>query len=80
MEAWLAAPAAWVPAPTDRHGAVFGGLVRTHRLAGPLVPDAHLDALAIEHGVTVCSSDADFARFPEIRWIDPLASAETAGG
>jgi len=38
-----------------------------------LVPDAHLAALAIEHGLTLCSTDGDFARFPELRWLNPLA-------
>jgi predicted nucleic acid-binding protein len=42
-----------------------------------LVPDADLAALAIEHGLTLCSSDGDFARFPELKWENPLAhSAE----
>jgi predicted nucleic acid-binding protein len=39
---------------------------------GNLVPDAHLAALAIEHGLTLCSTDGDFARFPGLRWINPL--------
>lgn len=70
---WLAAPMAWVPLPTERHAEVLGGLVETYRLAGNLVPDGHLAALAIEHGLELCSSDTDFARFKEIRWRDPLA-------
>jgi predicted nucleic acid-binding protein len=41
--------------------------------AGNLIPDAHLAALAIQHGLTVCSADTDFARFSEIRWLNPLA-------
>jgi predicted nucleic acid-binding protein len=38
-----------------------------------LVPDAHLAALAIEHGLTLCSTDGDFARFPDLMWENPLA-------
>jgi predicted nucleic acid-binding protein len=38
-----------------------------------LVPDAHLAALALEHDLTLCSSDQDFARFPGLRWENPLA-------
>lgn len=73
VEAWLAAPAAWVPVPTERHAAVLGDLVRRHRPTGRHVPDAHLVALAIEHGAEVISADTDFARYTEIRWKDPLA-------
>jgi predicted nucleic acid-binding protein len=39
-----------------------------------LVPDAHLAALAIEHGLTLCSADGDFARFPGLRWLNPFAA------
>ncbi len=70
---WLAAPAAWVPLPTDRHADVLGGLVERYRLAGNLIPDGHLAALAMEHGLTVCSADTDFARFTEIDWHNPVA-------
>lgn len=72
VDAWLAAPTAWVPQPTRAHAEVLGALTREHRLAGPLIADAHLAALAIEHGLALCSTDADFARFPEIRWTNPL--------
>ena len=73
VEDWLAAPVAWVPLATDRHADVFGALVTRYRPTGKLVADAHLVALAIEHGLDICSSDTDFARFSEIRWINPLA-------
>ncbi len=46
-----------------------------YELAGNLVPDAHLAALALEHGLTVCSADTDFARFTEIRWMNPLVTS-----
>jgi predicted nucleic acid-binding protein len=41
-------------------------------VSGNHVPDAHLAALAIEHGLMVCSTDGDFARFPDLRWENPL--------
>ena len=66
------APAAWIPRPTDAHAEVFGSLVRRHGVTADLVPDARLAALALEHGLTVCSADTDFARFPEIEWLNPL--------
>jgi len=46
--------------------------VRTYDVRGPLVTDAQLAALAIDHGVALVSSDADFARFAGLRWINPL--------
>ncbi len=73
VDDWLRAPAAWVPAPTARHGEVLGGLVRRHQLRGNALPDGHLAALAIEHGVAVCSADSDFAKFTEVRWVNPVA-------
>ncbi|GAB2457612.1 type II toxin-antitoxin system VapC family toxin [Nocardioides hungaricus] len=73
VQDWLAAPAAWVPAPTQRHADVLDDLVRRHLPTADLVPDVHLAALAIEHGVGLCSSDSDFARFSGLRWFNPLA-------
>lgn len=63
-----------IPGPTERHADVLGTLVRKYRLAGNLVPDGHLAALAIEHGLQICSADTDFARFSEIRWHNPVAA------
>jgi toxin-antitoxin system PIN domain toxin len=74
IDEWLSVPTVWVPRPTDDHAAVFGALIQKYRLAGNLIPDGHLAALAIEHGLEVCSADTDFARFSEIRWNNPLAS------
>ncbi|MHA6621037.1 TA system VapC family ribonuclease toxin [Pseudonocardia sp. DLS-67] len=73
VTAWLAAPAAWVPSPTDRHADVLGGMIVEHHLGASMIPDAHLAALAIEHGVGVCSADTDFARFTGLKWINPIA-------
>ena len=58
--------------PTDEHARVLGGLIAKYRLGGKLVPDAHVAALAIEHGLDVCSADTDFARFTEIRRVNPV--------
>lgn len=74
VEEWLAVPTVWIPQPTDAHADVLSSLVRRYRLAGNLVPDAHLAAIAIEHGLEVCSADSDFARFPEVRWRNPFAA------
>jgi toxin-antitoxin system PIN domain toxin len=67
IEAWLDAPAAVVAEPTARHSAVLRGLLRETGTAGNLVTDAHLAALAIEHGADVVSYDRDFGRFEQIR-------------
>ncbi len=75
VDAWLEAPSAWVPNPTTRHGEVLGALVRRHQVRGPLVTDAQLVALALEYGIGVASADSDFARFPEVPWINPLLSS-----
>lgn len=72
VEQWLAAPAAWVPVPGAGHAQVLLGLVRDLRLSGAVVADAHLASLALEHGTGIWSTDSDFARFPGLRWEDPL--------
>lgn len=74
VEGWLADDMVWTPVPSHGHAAIFGKLVKHHRLQGDLIPDAQLAALAIEHGVEVCSADTDFARFTEVRWNNPLAA------
>src|SRR5689334_8113484 len=51
VEEWLAVDQVWVPVATERHADVLGGLVERYRIAGNLVPDAHLAAIAIEHGL-----------------------------
>ena len=73
VEAWLAEPVAWVPVPTERHAAVLGPLIRTRGLRANDVQDAHIAALAIEHGLTLCTTDGGFSRFPGLRWENPLA-------
>ena len=72
--AWLGAEGAWIPQPTDRHREVLGALLAAASVHANLVPDAHLAALAIEHGLLLCSADGDFARFHELRWLNPLSA------
>lgn len=75
-EEWLACPVAWVPVPTDRHREVVAGLLEPEWMTPRLVPDAHLAALAIEHGLTLCSTDGDFARFAGLTWSNPLSQGD----
>lgn len=74
VAAWLDAAPTWIPQPTERHAEVLGAMVDNLGAHGNLVPDAHLAALAIEHGLTLCSVDGDFARFRGLRWTNPLAA------
>jgi uncharacterized protein len=72
VQGWLACETVWVPAPTERHSQVLGDLLKLPGVHGNLVPDADLAALAIEHGLTLCSADGDFARFRALRWLNPI--------
>lgn len=72
VEAWLAQPCAAVLQPTKRHAAVLRDLLAPLGTAGNLTSDAHLAALAVEHGAQVCSSDGDLARFPGVELVNPL--------
>ena len=67
-------PLIWIPTPGPRHGEILGALLLGHHLRGNLTPDAELAALALEHGLTVCSADTDFANFESVRWENPLVS------
>ncbi|MBM4269125.1 MAG: type II toxin-antitoxin system VapC family toxin [Deltaproteobacteria bacterium] len=69
---WLDLPPVRIVEPTERHWEVLASLLASAKAKGPLVSDAHLAALAIEHGALLCSSDADFARFAGLRLHDPL--------
>lgn len=70
---WLAAPTAWIPEPGPEHARILGELITTHHVSGNLIPDTMLASLAIEHGLTLCSTDTDFARFRrDLRWENPL--------
>jgi len=72
--AWLAAERVWIPQPTERHREILGELLAAPGVHANLVQDAHLAALAIEHGLILCSTDGDFARFAGVRWENPLGA------
>jgi toxin-antitoxin system PIN domain toxin len=71
---WTRRDNVWLPLPGPRHGELLAGFFADSRITSRMVPDAHLAALAIEHGLTLCSTDGDFARFPGLRWQNPLAA------
>jgi uncharacterized protein len=72
VEEWLDCLPVWIPQPSERHREILGLLLTTMTIRANLVPDAHLAALAIEHGLTLCSTDADFGRFKDLRWENPI--------
>lgn len=73
VELWLGQPAAVLVQPSERHLSLLRGLLATAGTAGNLVNDAHLAALALEHGAEVVSFDRDFQRFEGVRWSAPSA-------
>jgi toxin-antitoxin system PIN domain toxin len=70
--AWLAAPAVEAIGPGDRYWSILRELLIVAQVSGALVTDAALAALALEHGATLCTTDRDFARFPQVRVVSPL--------
>jgi toxin-antitoxin system PIN domain toxin len=76
VEQWLACEPAWIPSPGGDHAVIVGNLLKASWMTSRLVTDAHLAALAIEHGLTLASTDGDFARFPGLTWLNPLAAEQ----
>ncbi len=74
VEEWLACESAWIPQPGADHPDVLRTLFKAPWMTSRLVSDAHLAALAIEHGLTLCSTDGDFSKFPRLTWQNPLAA------
>ena len=74
VEDWLACGSVWTPLPGEAHRELVAGFLKARWMTSRLVPDAHLAALAIEHGLTLQSTDGDFARFPRLKWENPLAA------
>ncbi len=67
---WRELESVWIPQPTSHHRALVDTMLRSAR-SSRLVPDAHLAALAVGHGLTLLSADDDFARFPGLSWEKP---------
>jgi toxin-antitoxin system PIN domain toxin len=74
VDEWLACEPVWVPLPGNTHRHIVGRFLQATWMTSRLVPDAHLAALAIEHGLTLQSTDGDFAKFPGLKWENPLAA------
>lgn len=74
VASWLAQPSAGILEPGERHWDILRQLAADGQASGPLVMDAALAAIAIEHGATLCTTDRDFSRFPGLTWTNPIAS------
>lgn len=72
VEGWHEQPNVQWFVPSERHQSIFGQLVVAARATANHTSDAHLAALAIEWGLELASADADFARYPGLRWTNPL--------
>lgn len=70
----VAQPAVGILDPGERHWEILGGLVEEAQTTGPLVMDAVLAAIAVEHGATLFTTDRDFSRFTGLKWTNPLTS------
>ncbi|MBS1799803.1 MAG: PIN domain-containing protein [Acidobacteria bacterium] len=75
VERWLGQPNVRLLYPEEGHWPIFRKMLLEGRASGVLSTDAHLAAITIEYGGTLYTTDADFARFPGLRWKNPLATA-----
>lgn len=72
VDSWLKQPCTKIALPTERHWEIFQKILEDGNATANLVTDAHLAALAMEHGCILYSTDADFSRFPKLKWRNPL--------
>jgi uncharacterized protein len=72
VTSWLNQPCVSLIGPTKSHWEIFGKQIIGANAAANLIPDAHLAALAIEHASILYSTDRDFARFPGLKWKNPI--------
>jgi toxin-antitoxin system PIN domain toxin len=74
VDSWLTRPTARLVTPGDGHWRILADVARAGQARGPRLMDAHLAALAIEHGATLMSADRGFARFPGLRFRNPITA------
>ena len=75
VRSWLDQPCVRMIQPTGSHWSLFQRMLEQGNAAGNLVSDAHLAALALEHNCVLHSTDTDFARFPGLKWVNPIGPA-----
>jgi toxin-antitoxin system PIN domain toxin len=74
IQSWFEQPCTRIIRPTENHWTTFQQMLNDGQAVANLVIDAHIAALALEHGCTVASTDADFYRFPKLKWVNPLSN------
>jgi toxin-antitoxin system PIN domain toxin len=74
VDRWLSSRRVWTPQPGEAHHRTLSRLLTSPSISSKDLSDAHLAALAIDHGLILCSSNVGFARFPGLRWENPLAT------
>ena len=72
VQKWLEHPTVDLLHPSERHWTILSKLLKDGQANGPLVMDAHLAALAIEHGAKLYTTDRDFSRFDNLQVVNPL--------
>jgi toxin-antitoxin system PIN domain toxin len=72
VASWLSQPCAGILEPGEHHWDILQGLMRRGQTVGPLIMDAVLAAIALEHGAILHTTDQDFSRFPGLKWMNPL--------
>lgn len=72
VDQWLALPNIRALSPGEEHWRIFRKMAIAGQAHGPLITDAKLAAITIEYGGILHTTDRDFARFPDVRWTNPL--------
>jgi uncharacterized protein len=72
IDLWMEQPNVRPLSPGDRHWPILRRMIAGGQAHGPLMTDAQLAALTIEHGGVLHTTDRDFTRFPGLRWINPF--------
>jgi len=73
VDEWLEQPNVRVLSPSDEHWILLRRMIVEGQASGALISDAQLAALTMEYGGVLHTTDRDFARFPGLRWANPLA-------
>jgi toxin-antitoxin system PIN domain toxin len=80
VDDWFQQQSVEIVLPTPRHWSTLRDMLTTGQAGGALTADAHLAALALEHGATVYTTDRDFLRFPGLRIVNPLEKSAASPG